>query len=829
MKRKILSMVLVLVLCLSLTPMAALAEGEVTVTLFTTNDLHGVVEGDGAIGIATAAAIKASTPNALLIDAGDATQGASFATISQGEDMIYMMNIAGYDVMAAGNHEFDYGTDRLLANADAAAFPVLSANVTLNGEAMLPGSAAVEVANKSIGFIGLTTADTSTSTNPAQLKGVEFGSEVDAAKREIAALADETDAIVIVCHLGNNANASNCTSTRLLDALSDEELAEVAAVVDGHSHTVEKEPYIRGDMSIPVIQTGTMDTALGRIDLTFDGDAVTAAGSVISFDDAMTLPLTDYGVAVAEEVRSALDSVKAAQAEILDEVLCTNELPLWGGYIYWDYAESRIVEVSYGDFVTDAFAAFAEIFALQNALEMPIIAVENGGGISATLPMGQVTRGDVLNAFNHGNMVEVLRVTPAQLFAVLESGLGNITGQDETGLLLRESVSGSFPQINGFSFTYDPGAGSGAKIRAAELDDGTALVPTDKQTTLLLATNSYVSAAFTAAGAKKLGELGGEDQIVMEFIQVLTENGTKPLRYTGGGDRIRIEDDKSPETYTAKIPVLKAADGETALPGMTVHLSVDGAASVEYTTDEEGNLVLTLPRGPHMLCLEEAADGQPVYVNNYSGSGTVTTKEGYYRLGFLVDAAPAFTDVDPDAWYAGAVDFVNEKGLMSGYGDGTFAPGDNVSRAMFATILCRMEGSPVVNYLMTFTDVGADLWYTEAVRWAASEGIVDGYGDGTFVPGGDLTRQQFATMLYRYEQSRGGGLADDWMFLLPDFNDRDQVAEWAYEAMCWATVNGIVSGRGDGILDPGSNVTRAEAAAMLMRYCESDNGQGTEE
>lgn len=111
MKRKVLGILLSLSLLLALLPAAAFAAEEpVTVTIFATNDVHGNVEhSDTAIGLAQAAAIKASTPNALLVDAGDATQGASFATVSKGADVISVMNAAGYDVMAAGNHEFDYG------------------------------------------------------------------------------------------------------------------------------------------------------------------------------------------------------------------------------------------------------------------------------------------------------------------------------------------------------------------------------------------------------------------------------------------------------------------------------------------------------------------------------------------------------------------------------------------------------------------------------------------------------------------------------------------------------------------------------------------------
>ncbi|MCH5196938.1 MAG: bifunctional metallophosphatase/5'-nucleotidase [Oscillospiraceae bacterium] len=638
LKQKLLSLLLCAAVTLSLLPVSALAaENAVTVTIFTTNDVHGAVENsDTAIGLVQAAAIKASTPNALLVDAGDATNGLSFATVSQGEGVIQLMNAAGYDAMAAGNHEFDYGTERLLSNAEAADFPIMSANVKKDGKSLLPGSTVVEVGGKTIGFIGITTAHTAVSVNPAKLTGVEFGSEIAAAKEQIKALADETDAVIIICHLGNVEEDSDCTSAVLLDALSNEELAEVAAVVDGHSHTVEQDPYERNGVSIPIIQTGTHFTALGKIELTFADGTFSAKGTLLDHAAAMGYTLTDAGKAAAAKVQTALDEINAAQSEILDMILCENKIPLWGGYIYWDFAEPRVVETSYGDLVTDAFAASTKMFAEQNKIDLPVVAVTNGGGISATLPMGKVTRGDVLNAFNHGNVVEVLEVTPAQIYAALEEGLNTFTGQDDTGTLLFQKHNGSFMQVSGFTYSFDPAAAVGAKVTSATLADGTELSRADTDTKLLLSTNNYVGAYFSGIGARKLGEMGGEDQVIVDHILSLTEGGAA-LNYKSE-PRISITGDKSPETYTVSIPVLSAEDGGTAIPGARVTLSTDGGKSKKYTTDKNGNITVTLTRGAHTLSIKECADGKPVYVNNYSGAGTVVTNEGNYRFGFLVNA-----------------------------------------------------------------------------------------------------------------------------------------------------------------------------------------------
>ncbi len=631
---------------------AALADTNATVvTIYTTNDMHGNVEGsDTAIGLAQVAGIAASTPDALLADAGDATQGASFATITQGADVIRLMNAAGYDAMAAGNHEFDYGAERLLANAALADFPILSANVYRDGEPLLAASTVVEAAGHKIGFIGLTTTATATSTNPAQLAGVTFGDEAAAAAEQIAALKDQTDAIILVCHLGDDGNAVKCTSFQLLEALDDEELAEVTAVIDGHSHTVENTAYTEGGVSIPVVQTGTGMVNLGVLTLTFDeNDQASATVSLMDSQAAAGYSLNEAGQAAVQKVESVLAEIREEQDGVLDQVLCTADTPLWGGYIYFDYAEPRIVETSYGDFVTDAFLDSAKIFAEQNGLDQPVIAVENGGGISAALPVGTVTKGDVLNAFNHGNMVEVLEITPAQLYTALENGLV-VSGQDETGLLVRTRVSGSFLQAAGFVYEYDPAGEAGAKVTSVVLDDGTVLDRNDGATKILMATNNYVTTFAGFKEGKKLGELGGEDLIVEEYIQAKTADGTVPLTVPTTANRIRIANDQSPASYQVLIPVEDVSSGDWT--GKTVHLRIDGGAAAEYVPDENGCVSVTLDKGAHTLYLLESSDGIPVYVNNYSGSGTVTTKDGYYHLGFKVDAnAAGGWKQDANGWW----------------------------------------------------------------------------------------------------------------------------------------------------------------------------------
>ena len=180
-----------------------------------------------------------------------------------------------------------------------------------------------------------------------------------------------------------------------------------------------------------------------------------------------------------------------------------------------------------------------------------------------------------------------------------------------------------------------------------------------------------------------------------------------------------------------------------------------------------------------------------------------------------------FTDVPEGAWYADAAAYVYEHGLMAGTSATTFAPDVTTSRAMIATILWRMAGSPVVNYAMDYTDVAQNQWCSEAIRWATSEGIVGGYGNGLFGTNDPITREQFAVMLYRFAQAKGYDVSIGEDTNILSYTDVADLSEYAIPAMQWAVGAGIINGTGDGsTLSPQGQATRAQAAVMLMRFCE---------
>lgn len=178
-----------------------------------------------------------------------------------------------------------------------------------------------------------------------------------------------------------------------------------------------------------------------------------------------------------------------------------------------------------------------------------------------------------------------------------------------------------------------------------------------------------------------------------------------------------------------------------------------------------------------------------------------------------------FTDVRKTDWFYSAVQYVYEEGIMSGTGKGQFSPNMTTSRAMLVTILYRLEGSPKVSRA-TFTDVSENMYYSDAVAWASSNKIVSGYGNGRFGPNDLITREQLATILYRYAQYKNYDTSAKGSIF--KFADGLSVHTYAVEAMNWAVGAELLSGVGDKSLNPTGNATRAQVATILMRFYEEE-------
>lgn len=177
-----------------------------------------------------------------------------------------------------------------------------------------------------------------------------------------------------------------------------------------------------------------------------------------------------------------------------------------------------------------------------------------------------------------------------------------------------------------------------------------------------------------------------------------------------------------------------------------------------------------------------------------------------------------YKDVKTTEWYHDGVHFCIDKDYMTGYPDGTFQPNTATSRAMIVSILWRMEGKPVVNDTLTFNDVKADEWYTEAVRWAASNKVVNGYSDTTFAPNDAITREQMMTILWNYCKYKGYDVSVGEDTNILSYKDANNISGWAVPAMQWACGSGLIYGMDDNTLDAQGNATRAQAANILYRF-----------
>ena len=252
----------------------------------------------------------------------------------------------------------------------------------------------------------------------------------------------------------------------------------------------------------------------------------------------------------------------------------------------------------------------------------------------------------------------------------------------------------------------------------------------------------------------------------------------------------------------------------------------NGAVTTSPSRPEEGDAVTITPKPDEGFEVDEILvkdeDGNPVEVTqNPDGTYTFTQPDGKVTITvtFRCDGGELcpghhLTDVSKDAWYHAAVDYAVEHGIMEGMSATTFSPNTEVTRAQAVQILYNLEGQPTVDGDNEFTDVSG--WYEAAVTWAAQTGVATGYGDGTFQPGDNITRQEFAQMLYNYAKYKGYDLSAEGD--LSQFPDSGSVADWAEAAMSWANGNELINGHDDGTIDAGGTAIRAQAASILMKF-----------
>ena len=299
------------------------------------------------------------------------------------------------------------------------------------------------------------------------------------------------------------------------------------------------------------------------------------------------------------------------------------------------------------------------------------------------------------------------------------------------------------------------------------------------------------------------------------------------------GKYLRVVVTPMGDEYGGELTVVTSGTiSRPSIPGGTtyppvIEYSENGTVTTSPSRPEEGDTVTITPKPDEGFevgeVLVEDEDGNVIKVTqNPDGTYTFTQPDGKVTITvtFRCDGGelcPSYhlTDITKGEWYHAAVDYVVKQGIMAGTSATTFDPNGKLTRAMAVQILYNLEGQPIVTGTTSFADSTAH-WAATPIAWAEQTGVVDGYEDNTFRPENNVTRQEFAQMLYNYAAYKGYDLTAQGD--LSQFTDGDSVREWAITAMSWANGNALINGHDDGTLEPGGTTIRAQATSILMRF-----------
>jgi 2',3'-cyclic-nucleotide 2'-phosphodiesterase (5'-nucleotidase family) len=447
-----------------------------------TNDTHANLD-NVAKKMAAIKDIRQSKPNALLVDAGDVLTGTLYFNEYKGLADLEFMNIAGYDAMTFGNHEFDLGTATLANFVKAADFPFVSANVNFSQDTNLKSRFAdtitvnpqkgniyngvVKVVNgEKIGIFGLTTAETPTISSPGA--GVVFENYIQEAQKAVDSFkALGVNKIVALSHLGYNDSSVWDNDIELAKAVEG-----IDVIVGGHTHVKLDAPVLETTGTEPtvIVQANEYNKFLGDLDVTFDG-----SGKVIA-NAGKLIDIAAYAKSDAA-VQQVLDTKYLPKiAELKATVVGTTATVLNGGN-----PPARVGETNLGNFIADGMLAKAKTINPNT-----VIALQNGGGVRETVAAGNVTLESVFKVLPFGNTLAIMNLKGSEIKAALEHAVKTAPG----------TANGAFLQVSGLRFTYDSTKPVNEKVITIEVKnaDGT-------YTALDLTKNYYVATnIFTAKG-----------------------------------------------------------------------------------------------------------------------------------------------------------------------------------------------------------------------------------------------------------------------------------------------------------------------------------------
>jgi 5'-nucleotidase len=410
--------------------------------------------------------LRAAGENVIVVDAGDQFQGSLMYTTYKGAAEAEMMEKIGFDVMAVGNHEFDDGPDALAEFLDKVTFPMISGNLDLSRSNLLNGRVknhvVLEVGGERIGIISVLATDTVETSSPGP--DVLFQDEIDSLRADVDALtAEGVTKIIALNHVGLPKDIAIAEAVPGIDA-----------VIGGHSHTYlsASDPARQGayptwvnqadGAAVPVVQAYAYGKYLGHLELTFDdaGKLVFADGDTLVIDASVT-PNAEIVARIAE-LAGPIEELKA-------RVVGTATADIDG-----DRTTCRQVECAMGNLVSDAMLDRVRDQGIQ-------IAIQNGGGLRASIAAGEVTMGDVLAVLPFQNTLSTFQAKGSTVVKALENGVSQL-----------EDGAGRFTQVGGLKYTFDPASPVGARVSDVMVREGDAWVPIDPDKVYGVVTNNFV-------------------------------------------------------------------------------------------------------------------------------------------------------------------------------------------------------------------------------------------------------------------------------------------------------------------------------------------------
>ncbi|MEK4027851.1 5'-nucleotidase C-terminal domain-containing protein [Pseudobacillus sp. FSL P4-0506] len=456
---------------------------EFDLTVMHGNDTHAHIE-NIARKVTAIKEVRNAKPNALLLDAGDVFSGTLYFNEYLGQADLEFMNLVDYDAMTFGNHEFDLGTKPLANFIAKAKFPFVSANVNFTsdenvkgfvkgGISALPDNGKVydgiikEVDGEKIGIFGLTTAETVDISSPGA--GVAFEDYLERSKETVAAFEKQgVNKIIALTHIGfKDGGGDN-------DVTLAKEVEGIDVIVGGHSHDLLEEPVLESTGKEPtvIVQANEYNKYLGTLDVKFDenGKVIGHAGKLIEIDAKQedgTYVLKDDA-----EAAGILAKYKPAIDEKKKTVVGKTTVALNG-----ERADARTKETNLGNLVTDSMLEKARTINKDT-----VIAVQNGGGIRASIDEGDITLDEVLTVMPFGNSLAIMNLTGAEIRAALEHSVKEAPAQ-----------FGGFLQMSGLKFTYDSSKPVGERVQTAEVKTAEGYVPLADNESYVVATNTFTA------------------------------------------------------------------------------------------------------------------------------------------------------------------------------------------------------------------------------------------------------------------------------------------------------------------------------------------------